>query len=1541
MSPEFSTDTGSALSAAEVEQNYSYRERYLEGREPRGFLETARPQYPPHIAAMSDQAVADLVSPAAHALIWKYEVDGPRGYETTYCHPCRPPDPSGITIGFGYDLGYYTQAEFAEAWKSQLPEADFTELSAAVGVTGQRAQALRPELKHISIPFAAAEHVYRHVCVPTEGRKTLKAFLGSEVLAGDCFGVLLSLIYNRGNSMKDTDGRREMRTIRDLIAAKRFAEIPNQLIVMKRQWGPDKSGLWKRREAEAALFAQGLVALDRAARVTPVVVAAAQPAALPAAVDADATGPASPVAATPLPRLESLRPTAPEYPEHHGEGDGKFWPDDDYSGEPTPRPPHRELEAADPWAGVTWAQDDDTSTEYRHILAADRGLREASFLFTADDLELLIRANHFAPDRKRGRIIFGLRGVVLDHDTTATEEGFAQIGRHSLRLKVTRPDHTNFRCVIGVLDLERGLLSGFIASTVPNRIAVLSYKLQGEAGNLLPCGAYRYRVGIHKQKYPGCLRQDEPFAVLRSRDNLIYDVKDAFDANVTDWPCDNIHPAFSDKNYSAEFSSWGCQTPRGRHDGETFTGEFAKFRVALGLAAPSLQEPDFKDRPTYTYVLLTGHEAAIAAKLRETKADTDGARVKESLVRLRQGSVGDEVRRLQAKLGIAISGVFDAVTKKALADRQRSLTTTCDGVYAPAWDKAWQWDVLGEAAANLARPQMVSLATSEAAATAGAKLESTRASALVGRDPLEAVLYELGRRSKLAQSEPELVGRASVPAYEAVTTQSWADTVALGRRTFARIEAAAQVLACGEGISDKAERDALRTALTGALRLESDEQSAEAVSRALMGALMIPATVARPAAEVMVVRLKRSVKANLAATATADCALCTAWAASGDPAQAVADDLIDQVAAASKGGTWMLLQRQIKDLYAAMTGRGVVLAPSAAARLVSALAHAGDTVPMVPALGADTGQLVEEVCQIVSAKTIDEKALRTKWDQLYQRLADPNTCTPPAGLLQLGDLHRLMKALRSARQFALLSKTADLTLVYYPDDALSRQFYGQALIDQGQMQAGIAILTPLEAGASFTPEERNEASGLIGRAHKQIYVNLVLPNATSAIRERFKPELQAAIDCYARGFDPSRPGAATWHGTHLVALLKLAEVDGQNVANPTGCPPDQIARAIIDSLEPQIGSTTDPWPLVTLAHAYLAIGWHEQAARYFGRFAAAADTFQLAGTIRQLEQVYRVNPVSQGAGPILAILKEAQVNDPVGSFTLDGDNLAKLKQNSGSEQHSHFRETMTPDGRFIPATKLRMVLDRAQAVAAIRNQSGSTVGTGFLLAGDDLHRDLRGKKFLLTNAHVLSDPANSATYYSDSAVTPQSARIVLEGAGGAPLECAKTVTWQSTQETHDACLIEVTGDLGTVAPLAVCEENLGLNPDIDADPKRGTLVSVVGYPLGGPLSFSSVGDIGGANGVLVDVGPRKHDDKEPIFIRYSAATEPGNSGSPVFETRNWSVIGLHHEGFDINLGVPRLAGKDGTSKANEGISIHSIRRAMAGDFKSPSGGRKR
>ena len=361
----------------------------------------------------------------------------------------------------------------------------------------------------------------------------------------------------------------------------------------------------------------------------------------------------------------------------HPDGDGRSWDDSfESAGDGIET-------RGDEWSSVHWPKSDEDSPEYRHL--ANHPLKGSTFEFTAADLETLISANGFEPLRDNGRIIFGLRGVELVVAPGAdARDKFKQAGRAGLQLKENRPDHQHFRCVIGVYDPTARNLTGFIASTVPCRQAVVGYVNGGEGSNLLPSGCYNYVCGPHKDRQ-GCLREDEEFTVLRTKRDMVFDIRDNWDLN---FPADNLHPAFANK--SAEFSSWGCQTVRGNHnkDDGSFSGEYNEFRNTLGLK-PRGGSHGLK----FSYVMLTGLEAAIASSMRKSGRDKTPGEIMKALGRLRHGSRGDRVRALQTQLGLPADGVFNAAVKKALVAQQIKQLEWADGVHSRDMDRLLGFDV--------------------------------------------------------------------------------------------------------------------------------------------------------------------------------------------------------------------------------------------------------------------------------------------------------------------------------------------------------------------------------------------------------------------------------------------------------------------------------------------------------------------------------------------------------------------------------------------------------------------------------------------------------------------------------------------------------------------------------------------------------------------------------------------------------------------------------------------------------------------------------
>jgi len=195
----------------------------------------------------------------AVAFICREEVSSREYYDAHASRPTWPGGASGVTIGVGYDLGYESSLE--TDWAHLLTPAQIAALKPWVGVKGTAAEAAIAKLNAITIPWYSAWLLFISKSLPEYVNQTRQAFANSQTLPPLCFGVLVSLVYNRGASMTDSPShqgdRKEMRDIRDAVASGHFEAIPSLLRSMERLW-PLANGLRTRREQEAELFEAGL-----------------------------------------------------------------------------------------------------------------------------------------------------------------------------------------------------------------------------------------------------------------------------------------------------------------------------------------------------------------------------------------------------------------------------------------------------------------------------------------------------------------------------------------------------------------------------------------------------------------------------------------------------------------------------------------------------------------------------------------------------------------------------------------------------------------------------------------------------------------------------------------------------------------------------------------------------------------------------------------------------------------------------------------------------------------------------------------------------------------------------------------------------------------------------------------------------------------------------------------------------------------------------------------------------------------------------------
>jgi V8-like Glu-specific endopeptidase len=177
------------------------------------------------------------------------------------------------------------------------------------------------------------------------------------------------------------------------------------------------------------------------------------------------------------------------------------------------------------------------------------------------------------------------------------------------------------------------------------------------------------------------------------------------------------------------------------------------------------------------------------------------------------------------------------------------------------------------------------------------------------------------------------------------------------------------------------------------------------------------------------------------------------------------------------------------------------------------------------------------------------------------------------------------------------------------------------------------------------------------------------------------------------------------------------------------------------------------------------------------------------------------------------------------------------------------------------------------------------VGTGFLLATD----------LLITNNHVISD-----TVTAEETAIEFNYQKTWEG----QLEAVQRYQFDTkrflTNHDLDYTIVGVAGNPGQLFGFVDVSSR--------AAPSVNDFVSIIQHPLGGPKQISFTD-----NKVSAVFGVR---------LQYATDTEPGSSGSPVFN-QAWQLVGLHHAGGG-------LAGPDGKKFfTNEGIVISAIVRDAA------------
>lgn len=472
-------------------------------------------------------------------------------------------------------------------------------------------------------------------------------------------------------------------------------------------------------------------------------------------------------------------------------------------------------------------------------------------------------------------------------------------------------------------------------------------------------------------------------------------------------------------------------------------------------------------------------------------------------------------------------------------------------------------------------------------------------------------------------------------------------------------------------------------------------------------------------------------------------------------------------------------------------------------------------------------------------------------------------------------------------------------------DPTVQKHYAQASIELGALELAETVLREALATAerSTDPQfaiERPEYRGLLGRIRKQKYV-----------RSGDAAQLVDATNEYLAQYE-KRP--QYFHGINIVALR--TEEERLSLDPRPGDGTAQLARQVLDlARAASIRDGGDFWALATASEACLALAvddvrgdWCDDAELWLHRFLAHPQThaFAVESYARQLREIWHGNPLGgPGCADRLAGIIDRHVRRNEQRWSID-----PAKVQAALADAETLEKNFANERTFTVAT-IRRMLERCANVGCVLDSTGARLGTGFLMPGSTFGYD--EPLVFVTNAHVISDEWPESIRSTDARVSFEIENV------GASAPVAPHAVKRVLYTSNPGELSEVTPTLEKLDVTIVALESVpagvpGLTLAANLPlPSPTTKAFVVGHPASGALQFSL------HDSVLLDVC-----DYERL-MHYRTPTEPGSSGSPVFNAK-WEVVALHHAGA---RNARRLHGS-GEYEANEGIALQAIRRAVGG-----------
>jgi hypothetical protein len=505
----------------------------------------------------------------------------------------------------------------------------------------------------------------------------------------------------------------------------------------------------------------------------------------------------------------------------------------------------------------------------------------------------------------------------------------------------------------------------------------------------------------------------------------------------------------------------------------------------------------------------------------------------------------------------------------------------------------------------------------------------------------------------------------------------------------------------------------------------------------------------------------------------------------------------------------------------------------------------------------------------------------------------------PAGKIEAGEVRRAAQVLNEHRHFAHTRVLGEAWRDCRPFDAGITKHHAQAMIDLLALDAGEALLRKglqevAKTGSSVqTAADVAELEGLLGRVYKQRFVQSpdnkdLLVKATQQYLAQYKSKYRY------------------WHGINVAALLARQEREGIDGA---GAEAIVLATKVLDEVTGLIAEGGgDQWAAATVSEACLALKRCDEAELWLYRFLnhPATRPFHMESYARQIREIWQGDAARAGnrCPDVLAGIMAQHALRTQRRVTLSPADVPGLMGNRAA-----LEKNFSGEGTF-SVDAIQRLLRACSSIGCVSNTRGERLGTGFLVPGKAIAPRFEDQPVFITNAHVISQEVSNA-------IAPADARVSFE------LEVVK-LGQPKTYKVKELLYTSPPGDLGFRNPtqeqldvtLVTLEgldggfDQLGITDQLPlVEPKSKAYV--VGHPRGAGLQISL------SDSVLLDI-----DDDERL-MHYRTPTDPGSSGSPVFNAK-WQVIAVHHGGSST---TPRLRG-GGSYEANEGITLSALRRKL-------------